>query len=62
MSGSEEWVYEPDPDTLPEPYFEGLTWEQICGTLDQLQQEADYMRHEQERMWYEENQGWFHDY
>jgi hypothetical protein len=54
------YVVLPDPDTLPEPHFAGLTWEQIKGELERLeyeQWEQEMYYREQDQMWHEEN-GW----
>jgi hypothetical protein len=54
------YVVLPDPDTLPEPYFDGLAWEQIEGELDRLEQEA-WENRQQQYMWFEElygDSGW----
>jgi hypothetical protein len=58
------YVVLPDPDTLPEPYFAGLTWEQISAELDRLEQEAAHHWYmiEQDRQWYEDNSSWFRDF
>lgn len=54
----------PDPDTLPEPHFEGLAWEQIKGELDRLEQEAwtDQLYAYEYEQWLHENSGWFKDF
>ena len=48
------YVVLPDPAVLPDPYFEGLTWEQICGELDHLEREAwaEYAMYEMEQEFY----------
>lgn len=32
--------YLPDPDTEPDPYFEGMCWEEIAAELDRLEHEV----------------------
>ena len=62
------YVVLPDPDTLPEPYFEGMRGEDIIAECDRLEHEAREWERQQEQMWlqeqqwYEENSGWFRDY
>ncbi len=55
------YVCLPDPETLPEPYFANMTWEQIKGELLRLEQQA-WEEQAMNEMWYQENRTWFHDY
>lgn len=49
------YVVLPDPETVPEYGFEGLSWEQIVLEID-----AEYrFRTEQ---WFDENSSWFKDF
>lgn len=53
MDLSERYIVgEPDPDTLPEPMFANLTWEQIKDRLTEI--EYDQWQAE---MWYRDNEG-----
>ena len=62
------YVILPDPDTLPEPYFEGMRGEDIIAECDRLQSEADEWNWQQNQMyleeqqWLHDNSGWFKDY
>lgn len=55
-----------DPETQPDPYFDGMSVVDVWGELDRLEREyyeqemLDLMRYEEERMWMEENR-WFRD-
>ena len=58
----DRFVYYLDPETEPDPYFEGMSWEQIKAELDRLEEEA--WQQEQlywmEYQWLQEN-GWYKD-
>ena len=61
----DRFVYYLDPETEPDPYFEGLGHEQIWAELDRLEevawqdQQLYYMEYDN---WLRENSGWFKDY